>query len=65
MVTTLNRQIKTGHNQNTMMKLEALQDLKRPAQNKVIKAGDVIEVSRSEGRRLMATCKGMYRVLLD
>lgn len=58
------RQIKTGHNVKQIgMTLEAQKEV--TIGGKKMKAGDTIEVTRSEARRLMVLDKTMFKVLLD
>ena len=57
---TSNRSINTGHApEQKGMKLEVLRDVKS------FKKGTVIEVTRSEARRLMATVEKGFKVVLD
>lgn len=57
---TSNRSIQTKHSpQQEGMKLRVLRDVKS------FKKGAVIEVSKSEARRLMATLEKAFEIVLD
>lgn len=63
-MTTTNRQINTGFNPaESKMKLKVLNS--GHILGRKVEAGEVIEVTKSEARRLMATDKKMFKVSLD
>lgn len=61
---TKNRAITTGFNSNEQkITLEVLKDTKRD--DRELAAGETVEVSRSEAKRLLTTAKSFYRIKMD
>lgn len=61
MVTTMNRQVKTGFDaKKDGMTLEVVKECRYFG--KLYRAGEVIAMSKSEARRLLATLKDSFRI---
>ncbi len=63
-MTTLNRQIKTGHdNKDGVLTLKALKEITIGGVD--MKAGDTIQATRSVARRLMSLNEKAFEISLD
>jgi len=59
---TLNRQINTGFNASKDQKIELEATKETQHNGKTLAAGEVVQVSKSEAKRLLATSKGTFRI---